>query len=71
MFEAFSRLPENYQGIISLIVGTALLCYTLDLIIPGINLLVIALALYLIGIGFIKSGLYRLIINTINRFQRK
>jgi len=58
MFETFQKLPDIYQGLIYLLFGIIMLLYALGIIEKVITPIVIALALYLIGIGCIKTGVY-------------
>jgi hypothetical protein len=71
MFETFHKLPESYQGYIALFVGSLLLLHVLGFAIAGIHLLISIFALYLLAAGFLKSGLYKALTDTINRMQEK
>lgn len=71
MFEGLRKLPENYQGFIALFVGAMIMLHVLGFSVAGIHLALFFFALYLLAIGFIKSGLYKSMTDTINRMQEK
>jgi len=71
MFEAFHKLPEQYQGFIALFVGTLLLLHVLGFAVAGIHFLIFVFALFLLAAGFLKSGLYKALTDAINRMQEK
>lgn len=49
-------LPEIFQGIIIMVAGIILLLHTLGFMEQGLQYLIIAGALYMIVLGFIKMG---------------
>ena len=69
MFNAFQRLPELYQGIIYFMAGSILLLYALGIIEKGITVIVVLLAVCMIGVGFVKMGLYKKSVEALD--QRK
>ena len=54
MINAFSQLPDIYQGILYILTGTIALLYALGIIEKGITILVVGLAMYAIIVGCIK-----------------
>ncbi len=61
------NLSERTQGIIFIVIGIVLLLHALGIVERGINLIVIAMAIYLIIIGSIKSGVYEKLLRMIKR----
>lgn len=57
MINAFSQLPDLYQGVLYILTGTIVLLYALGIIEKGITILVIGLAMYAIIIGCTKLGI--------------
>ena len=64
------NLSERTQGIIFIVIGIVLLLHALGIVQRGINLIVIAMAIYLIIIGSIKSGAYAALIRMVKRDQQ-
>lgn len=69
MLELFQKLPNTYQGITLIISGIILLIHTLGIIETGLNLIIIAAALYLIACGLIKIGAYNRILLLLKRHR--
>jgi hypothetical protein len=71
MFEYFHKLPQMYQGIISLIIGTVLLLHVMGVVIFGIKIVILVFAIYLLSAGMVRSGLYEKIIETLHHMKSK
>ncbi len=69
MFDYFQKIPQMYQGIISIAGGLILLLHTLGIIKVGLDLILIVAALYMIVCGVIKSGLYNQILLLLKRYR--
>jgi VIT1/CCC1 family predicted Fe2+/Mn2+ transporter len=64
------RSKNLFQGLIYLIGGIILLLYTFGFIEKGVNLILIVVALVTIAYGLLKSGLYDLVKDQIDRRKR-
>ncbi len=70
MLNAFEQLPNKYQGILYFGAGSVMLLYALGFIEKGITLIIVLFALYLIGVGCVKSGLYQKMMGTIKQVKK-
>lgn len=57
------NLSERTQGILFIIIGFVLLLHALGVVQKWINFIIIGMAIYLVIIGFIKSGAYEALKN--------
>jgi len=67
MFEAFRRLPIQYQGIIFIVIGVTAALYALGIIEKGINTLIVLFAACMIVLGCIKIGLYQKVMSALKK----
>ena len=70
MFEVLNRFSNPVQAIVYFFSGLIIALYSLGLVGKGINFLVILFALYLMFVGFVKSGLYEKVMHSISRHKR-
>lgn len=70
MFEVLNRFSNPVQAIVYFFSGLIIALYALGLVGKGINFLVILFALYLMFVGFVKSGLYEKVMHSISRHKR-
>lgn len=54
MFNFWKSLTEQNKGIILLAIGIILLLHTLGVFTKGLNYVIIACAIYMVGLGLVK-----------------
>jgi hypothetical protein len=57
------NLSEKTQGILFIVIGFVLLLHALGLVQKGLSLIIVAMGVYLVILGFIKSGAYEALKN--------
>lgn len=67
MIRSFSKLPEQHKGLLYIGVGVVALLYALGFFTKGIAVIIIVCALYAIGKGLVKVGLYDKLVHAMNK----
>jgi hypothetical protein len=71
MFNIMDRLPGRMQGLLYMAAGLVMILYALGLVQKGISFAVIILGLFLLSLGYGKTGLDEKVSHVIARIRRR
>jgi hypothetical protein len=71
MFNIMDRLPSRMQGLLYMAAGLVMILYALGLVQKGISFAVIILGLFLLSLGYGKTGLDEKVSHVIARIRRR